>query len=914
MKKLLLTTLSLFCCTLMHAVDVSTFSELITAINNNSDINLTCDIRDTSADAKKQMSDFQEGYPTYSSTCEGNGHTVVLPQYYSSNISNVALFPETQNAVIRNLTVEVTSIYSLDHVAGIVGRDDYGSTIQNCTVSGVLEAHSHAAGGIIAESKGGTTIESCTNNATVTSNYYCGGIIGYITGTGVTIKGCINNGSVTADPYTMWNTDYPGYSVGGIVGENDKDTSDTNLTIIGCTNNGAVTGEYYVGGILGRQYQGCVTIACCDSHGSIKSSDCKNPSTMSAAAIMGYGQKGSVTVNSCFYDCAANLYYDSAWHDEMPICCGTKNATLAITNVVMPEGYALPEGDGNINATTDQISGGYATYYLAQAAGTDNCWQQNLDNDLTPDTRPLANYKYNQGTHGTVYQLMRCDDVTATDTYSNTKSAVHNINSETGICTVCNWSTDGTAKIYTAQQLRLFAHNVNKGRVQNAILMADISLDGDDMVNWNADGPIGRDVAFYRTFDGNSHTISYGTHLTADAIPCNIFSQVMGATIKNLTITGQMVTKQQYAGMVGTVLSNTATPTTISNCHISASHSFYYNGAAACAAFVGRNKSSNLVISDCMLDGTISLNEPRTDTYATGCAGFVGSNESGSKVTISRCLMTTTFSGQQDSDNTTANFVCSNGGTMSINNSFYTEIFPVCQGTLTTDDELKGINIAPFLQWGLIYGEGKYPQYGYNDNKVTYTYDLNNEWTTLCVPFAFRANNTTCTFYKPTAFGINADNTAYEITVESYADGTIIPAGTPMLVKRKGSAATAVTLNSDGTAASDEKSVKISDVMYLNGTYSQLINQVGMFFVAEDKFWYAETTNPITIPANRAWLQSTPTASVAAKAIGIIEADAATGISQTESIQPAGVRKVFVNGKILIKKGNVTYSVSGQKM
>ena len=111
-----------------------------------------------------------------------------------------------------------------------------------------------------------------------------------------------------------------------------------------------------------------------------------------------------------------------------------------------------------------------------------------------------------------------------------------------------------------------------------------------------------------------------------------------------------------------------------------------------------------------------------------------------------------------------------------------------------------------------------------SDNTASYTRSVTNHWATLCLPFAFSADNSTARFYS----------------VGSYTDGTIavepltgtIEAGTPVLAYVSEGE---LSVSATGAAAVDAPAT--ADV--LQGAFAQTEVKEDEYIIANDHFWNA---------------------------------------------------------------------------
>ena len=204
----------------------------------------------------------------YKGVFDGQGHKLYNLHISVEDTSNVGLFgyvsgyQTAAGAAVRNLTVESGSVTikdtksasgsytSLSGFGSIVGRAEYGVTIENCvnkadmnvTVYSVLAID---AGGVVGYINDDVTVKNCGNYGNITSmasgmvGYGYGGRIGGVVGSinrTSTVSGCFNTGNITSTG-----------TAGGIIGY----VSGSSLTFTDLYNTGSVTGGAYVGGLAG---------------------------------------------------------------------------------------------------------------------------------------------------------------------------------------------------------------------------------------------------------------------------------------------------------------------------------------------------------------------------------------------------------------------------------------------------------------------------------------------------------------------------------------------------------------------------------------------------------------------------------------------------------------------------------------
>ena len=205
----------------------------------------------------------------------------------------------TQNAIIRNCSVDASSIISIDnqtsdntYVGGFVGL---GSTftLTNCENNGAVTANGNGVyvGGFVGYVSNIITLTDCINNGDVTADgndsARAGGFVGRISGS-MTATNCENNGTVTA------NSENSSALVGGFVGEGST------VTTTDCENNGNITASNngrnysaYAGGFVGR-ISGSMTATNCENNGDV------TLSARSSAYAGGFvGDASTVNATNC---------------------------------------------------------------------------------------------------------------------------------------------------------------------------------------------------------------------------------------------------------------------------------------------------------------------------------------------------------------------------------------------------------------------------------------------------------------------------------------------------------------------------------------------------------------------------------------------------------------------------------------
>ena len=885
------------------ATDVSTLSELLAAINACDDITLTADIDASDEAGVAAFKNYVEnGYAIYTGTFDGGGHTIKGLTYSNDNLFNIsapALIPETKGATIKNVILSDVDIVNVYDAAGIVNIDDGGTTIEQCQIlSGSLKSTSSNAGGIVAvmpvTSSGTSYIRSCANYASVTivsRTRSAGGIVGATVSHNVTIGYCRNYGTVTGATH-----------VGGIIGS--ADCSVTELTDV-------TTSVIYISNSFSAGKVNCTQSGDTDEYGGI---------------IGAFSDSSNQSVRNCLV--TANVYHNDSITANWVRSIYNGNGVVKNCCYVLPDGAGESQEDDSLNtAVTDaQLESGEVAYLLnGKVSDNTAVWYQNIDNDATKDYTPFPCYgSADKALHAKVYLQQKCDDTFIKYTNSSEGLIVHSYADESDLCSVCGWDKTGTKSISTVGELNQFTANVNKGRCEDAILTADIELTNGS--TWYFTTPIGTSThPFTGTFDGNNHTIDFRNNLSNMPIG-NLFGCVRSATIKNLKTTGRVFWASQYMGLVQYVVDIALTKTTIDGCSSDVYFVSNYSGETYNGAFVGYNISKDLTISNCRFNGTtLHYNEG-----STAAAGFVGRNTG--KVTFNSCVMEGAlyyqYADKMADDTSSANFVINTGsGTAEYNNCYYVHNestkavhFPVLQGEETTTDGLKTAIKAKALGWGIILGEDKEVEYGYNDNKVSFKRDIANDWSTVCVPFSIEnTDDDDFTIYCITDLeeSSETEKKLILVPVDSQPIYSVATAGLPLIIKRKNSSVTSVTLNAkDDSYAYEAQTLAITSdkLWHAVGTFSNTsIQGTDKYFIAKNQFWCAE--DEVTVPAYRCYLTYTGSAAQA-NSIVIDLDEIPTEVYQTENGELGNAsgkaRKVARNNKFYIIKDGKQYTVTGQ--
>ncbi|MGP1447554.1 MAG: T9SS type A sorting domain-containing protein [Candidatus Limimorpha sp.] len=162
---------------------------------------------------------------------DGDGHTIFGLYFNDSNVDNVGLFGEIDDATVKNLRVSNVYFCGKIYVGGIAGMLESDSKITNCVFDGYVRGANKVGGiaGLIWTAE----VSQCMNLGTVFATEVGGGLVGFVRENS-TIHYCFNAGKAEGTGY-----------IGGICGYLDGSNAELNVSVgvvKGTTNTGAVIG------------------------------------------------------------------------------------------------------------------------------------------------------------------------------------------------------------------------------------------------------------------------------------------------------------------------------------------------------------------------------------------------------------------------------------------------------------------------------------------------------------------------------------------------------------------------------------------------------------------------------------------------------------------------------------------------
>lgn len=203
-------------------------------------------------------------------------------------------------------------------------------------------------------------------------------------------------------------------------------------------------------------------------------------------------------------------------------------------------------------------------------------------------------------------------------------------------CSAGTWAieqdSEGYYLIGSVQDWKDFAAIVETTNDANAKMFADVDL-GDDQTHIGSMTQDG--TTFKGTFDGQGYTLTVA-YVGGRGQIVAPFTNVQGATIKNLHVDGSISSVFAFIGVVGYVRGRGYT-TTVSNVWNSATMNIQTGEWAQSSAIVGGFNNGNVAITDCLYTGSFTTNQ------GGYCGCFVGYNYAAGSITQTNCLSTGTF-------------------------------------------------------------------------------------------------------------------------------------------------------------------------------------------------------------------------------------------------------------------------------
>lgn len=444
----------------------------------------------------------------------------------------------------------------------------------------------------------------------------------------------------------------------------------------------------------------------------------------------------------------------------------------------------------------------------------------------------------------------------------------------------------------------LYVNTINNG--VNVLLAADITTPVTEMVGTE-------NRPYSGTFDGGGHKITVNYEGITDRFVAP-FKVTNGATIKNLTVDGNISTSERFAA--GIIARNKYENAFLEKC-VSKVNIVSESGGSCYYAGLVANTYANIDIIDCAFTGSITQSKNCTESTFE-CAGLVGSADK--SIFINNCLLTATFGISDEKSNT---FVPSSSNDIIVRNSYYLNALgEVPSGATQIKSETLESGEALTLLgngWAQILGTDNMPK-PYNESKKptpNYVYNDGTDW--VCDDFQlkdkeevgigidFTAKNLSYdrnftiddgyyTVYAPFAIpttngklyactGINAEKSQAEFTEVATPEPNTAYIFKPATTK----------LNFGNDMAVKKTTNLESQTGYMRGVYTLLTftdeNKEGCYgYAAEAKDGYeagafVKFGADATVPAGRAYIYAPEAIAAGAKRLKVVINGEPTGIS-----------------------------------
>ena len=217
----------------------------------------------------------------------------------------------------------------------------------------------------------------------------------------------------------------------------------------------------------------------------------------------------------------------------------------------------------------------------------------------------------------------------------------------------------------------VFVSLVNAGSTSlNAKLLTDIDLreaDDPNLMIGNAD------ARYSGIFDGQGHTITYNYDFSANY--CGLFSYVRGATIRNLRVEGDVITRGiHYGALIGYGDGTILVEDVITNVNITGEHSGVTGNGGMIGALYGK-----ITFNNCATQGIMGY--PGSSMYC----GYVAFASGDASSTLNNCYTSCLLTEGTGTDYCYT--FCR--GTFKANNCYYLNAVGTKQGTQVTEEQLQ---------------------------------------------------------------------------------------------------------------------------------------------------------------------------------------------------------------------------------
>ncbi|MBQ1655165.1 MAG: hypothetical protein II060_15405, partial [Bacteroidales bacterium] len=479
-------------------------------------------------------------YP-FKGTFDGQGHTISNLRHTSSSTPR-GLFGYIENAEIKDLNVNTgtLTIKVSTYGGGIVGNA-VNSIIEDCSFNGQIVSTSTWIGGIVGKMVS-TTVRRCVTAGTITSSAsnYVGGICGHASygESASVIEDCASNMDI-----------FGVSSVGGIAGYI------SNSTIQHCINAGNVSGQTNnVGGIVGYETDDMAVVA----------NNLNTGTVYTGGGVIGFKHPDATATNN-YYDNQRSVDLHGiaeVGEDGDPSDTGaTENATVDLigTQGLFASGWTESAGMYPVpSAISSHNAAKLAAVPVLFGSQKYNLVRDNFNVGTIADLNwESNNTEYIPSISGS--------SVTVNGSGYNTATLTATYNSWKKTVPVLNPTDENPLLISTLAELKDFRNAVNAGGsgsykgVPNVAGFSGkdfkLTYSGNYDLNNEEWEPIGKSASytFNGNLDGNGKNIINLSVNASDADYKGLFGYIIGGSIKNLNVKGNVSGKSYVGGICGYV-------------------------------------------------------------------------------------------------------------------------------------------------------------------------------------------------------------------------------------------------------------------------------------------------------------------------------------------------------------------------
>lgn len=256
----------------------------------------------TSTGVTYQSIGFDETY-YFDGTFDGASHTISNLTIDAKGDNYGGLFGIVgAKASVKNLTLKDAAVLGSGKYVGAVIGYNNGGKVENCHVSGAIDANVLSVGGIVGYSTG--TISKCDFSGSVSGGAEVGGVVGCAK---ADVTDCHSSATIKVTDYSVNTSHGAGGVVGDVIG-----SSKLLVNVKRCYFTGSVSDAQkiaYLGGVVGGLYSG--SISECFNTGAITcgSGQVSGGTAQGAGGITGYMSNGEVV--DCYNAGVVNAPYNN---------------------------------------------------------------------------------------------------------------------------------------------------------------------------------------------------------------------------------------------------------------------------------------------------------------------------------------------------------------------------------------------------------------------------------------------------------------------------------------------------------------------------------------------------------------------------------------------------------------------------